>query len=631
MATTPTAPFQSLPLIQQVNLVETAYLSYYGVSLPVTTVLAKDKLPAIAAEVTQELNGIKALYSMTGNDRTATVQGLDAFVKYVPELAGATITVGTLLDVFTGVQSNLNSLVKNPLVVPSTPVVVSPVITPTPKPPAVVPPVPVVTPPVTPTIPTPAPVVSSQSNNTLSTVLGVGAAALGAIALVKAVTPQTAPAAVPAASVIAPPIVTSPAPPAEQPASGQTTPPDSNEIAAAQVVPLVNEGNAGEAEAAANVDIIKSIDDTGLDEAIAEQERIQSFEPAPTDEELQAAQDAVDQTIQDQQTILTEEASNRAFESGYNTIEDMQAAEDQQVLEQMGADQIAADAQVANEAESELLRESRRGLTSEKAVTQATANAQDVSNFAAKEDWRVRLSLSPGANYLYKAKGAEGILLPLVATDGVIFPYTPNIVVTYAAHYEPTTLTHSNYKIFQYGSSSVDSVSITGEFTAQDTEEANYLLAVIHFFRSVTKMFYGNDSDPLNGTPPPLCYLSGLGEYQFDAHPLAITSFNYTLPTDVDYVRAGVGSATSPAKPNNLSASTARLGPNLTPGGLSSPPAFSSSTPYTKPTYVPTKMQIAITAYPVVTRNDISNNFSLKKYATGELLQGTKRKGGGIW
>ena len=427
------------------------------------------------------------------------------------------------------------------------------------------------------------------------------------------------------------PVVTSPAPPAEQPASEQTTPQATNEISAAQVVPLVNEGNAGEDAAAANVGIIKSIDVTGIDEQIAANAAadavIADQVAALSEQNLETPPDLMADAIQAQQ----EADQDYAFSTGYNNVQDQKDAENQQALDQIEAEQIAADEQAVREADSELLRESRRGLTSEKAETQATANAQDATNFQAKEDWRVRLSLSPGANYLYKAKGAEGILLPLVATDGIIFPYTPNITVVYAAHYEPTTLTHSNYKIFQYGSSSVDNVTITAEFTAQDTFEANYLLAVIHFFRSVTKMFYGNDQDPLNGTPPPLCYLSGLGEYQFDAHPLVITSFNYTLPTDVDYVRAGVGSAASPTKVNNISASTTRLGPNLTPGGLSSPPAFSSSTPYTKPTYVPTKMQIAITAYPVVTRSDISNNFSLTKYATGELLQGTKRKGGGIW
>jgi hypothetical protein len=48
-------------------------------------------------------------------------------------------------------------------------------------------------------------------------------------------------------------------------------------------------------------------------------------------------------------------------------------------------------------------------------------------------------------------------------------------------------------------------------------------------------------------------------------------------------------------------------------------------------TYIPTKLQLQITCLPIVTRNDISNKFSLKEYATGELLRGTKRSGGGIW
>jgi hypothetical protein len=42
-------------------------------------------------------------------------------------------------------------------------------------------------------------------------------------------------------------------------------------------------------------------------------------------------------------------------------------------------------------------------------------------------------------------------------------------------------------------------------------------------------------------------------------------------------------------------------------------------------------MQIQISALPIVTRNQISNAFSLKDYASGKLLQGTKRAGGGIW
>ncbi len=276
--------------------------------------------------------------------------------------------------------------------------------------------------------------------------------------------------------------------------------------------------------------------------------------------------------------------------------------------------------------------------TTAKQNTQSQATQQDVANFKQKEDWRVRLSLAPGATYLYK-DSSPGILAPLSATDGVIFPYTPAVTVAYAASYDQTELTHSNYKFFQYKSSSVDSVTITCDFTAQDTFEANYLLAVIHFFRSVTKMFYGQDQNPKPGTPPPLCYLSGLGSFQFDAHPLAITGFNYSLPNDVDYIRAGsttsgagVPKTTSSSKSNMTNAASSRMaGAGINPGGLAAPPKFSGTTGTTEPTYVPTKMQIAITAIPIVTRNDISNKFSLKEYGTGKLLQGTKRSGGGIW
>ena len=187
----------------------------------------------------------------------------------------------------------------------------------------------------------------------------------------------------------------------------------------------------------------------------------------------------------------------------------------------------------------------------------------------------------------------------------------------------------------------MDQLVITGDFTAQDNEEANYMLAVIHFFRSVTKMFYGKDQNPSSGTPPPLCYLSGMGGFQFDRHPLLISSFNYSLPNEVDYIRAasptllpGVSSTgyDDGTKNRDTNISQVRLN-GLNPGATESPPAWDyNRTTNTEPTYVPTKMQISLTAYPIVTRTDISNNFSLKRYATGELLRGSIRpSGGGIW
>jgi hypothetical protein len=109
-------------------------------------------------------------------------------------------------------------------------------------------------------------------------------------------------------------------------------------------------------------------------------------------------------------------------------------------------------------------------------------------------DWRVRLSLAKNAQYLYNDPNNPGILKPLAATGGVIFPYLPKIETTYTASYEESSLTHSNHKNYFYKSSSIGAIGLTATFTAQDSVEADYLLAVIHFFRSVTKMFYGQDA-----------------------------------------------------------------------------------------------------------------------------------------
>ena len=247
-------------------------------------------------------------------------------------------------------------------------------------------------------------------------------------------------------------------------------------------------------------------------------------------------------------------------------------------------------------------------------------------------DWRVRLSLAPGADYLYNTPGTNsaGILEPLRITNGVLFPYTPQIDTQYRAEYDSYSLTHSNYKGYFYKSSHTDAVNVTATFTAQDTNEAEYLLAVIHFFRSVTKMFYGQD--PQRGAPPPLVYLTGLGEYQFNGHPCVVTSFNYTLPADVNYIRARSKNVSysnllqrrdRQSLPSNiLSSALDRLfNAGATKGAIpetQAPPTLGLNSP----TYVPTKMQITISLLPVQSRSQVSKQFSVKQFANGNLLKG---------
>ncbi len=260
-----------------------------------------------------------------------------------------------------------------------------------------------------------------------------------------------------------------------------------------------------------------------------------------------------------------------------------------------------------------------------------------------ENDWRVRLSLAKNADYLYGAASDNShILYPLKLTNGVIFPYNPTINVSYSASYDPVDVVHTNYKLFQYRNSSVGDISISAEFTAQDTNEALYLLAVIHFFKSVTKMFYGNDTSPRKGSPPPLCFLTGYGTYQFVNHPLVITNFNYSLPADVDYIRAtlpqntggqNLGSYSAVAKSsgtgslgisgifNQVISKVFRLQNAGVPVGAQPDRPMFQTKDSREATYVPTKMTIQLGASPVVSRNDISNNFSVAQYSKGDLIR----------
>jgi hypothetical protein len=244
-------------------------------------------------------------------------------------------------------------------------------------------------------------------------------------------------------------------------------------------------------------------------------------------------------------------------------------------------------------------------------------------------DWRVRLRLAPQSKYLYNAPN-PGILQPLQITDGVIFPYTPTIASNYKANYSNYDLTHSNYRGYFYQNSYAEPVQITCMFTAQSTVEANYLLAVITFFKSVTKMFYGQDAE--RGAPPPLTYLTGMGDYQFNEHPCLVSQFNYTLPSDVDYIRAGSPNqlgANQISQRDRQTVSTGSLfgGLNrlaaalLTKGAIPNPPA-PPSLGANRPTYVPTKIEMSITLLPIQSRNQVSKQFSLKNFANGNLIKG---------
>jgi len=203
---------------------------------------------------------------------------------------------------------------------------------------------------------------------------------------------------------------------------------------------------------------------------------------------------------------------------------------------------------------------------------------------SAGSDPRVKISDPSG-----RISQLGGALEPLRRTDyKVVFPYTPEISINHQSSYQDLNPTHSNYEYLFYQNSVVSEISISAVFTARNAEDAEYVLAVQHFFRSATKMFYGNDD--IAGLPPIVCRLEGHGDLQFSYVPVVITGFNVTLPSDVDYI-----SAVSP------SSNVGR---------------------------VPTLQTMSITAKPIYSRNRITNEFSLTEFAKGNLL-GDPRTGRG--
>lgn len=233
------------------------------------------------------------------------------------------------------------------------------------------------------------------------------------------------------------------------------------------------------------------------------------------------------------------------------------------------------------------------------------------------EDWRVRVSLATGSKIFYNSDD-PGIMVRLKDTQGAIFPYTPTISVTHSARYSDAKLTHSNYASHFYEGSDVSAINISGEFTVQTPDEGQYLLAVISFFRSATKMFFGNQDVQSAGSPPPMVFLNGFGKYYFPNVPCVLTSFQHTMPNDVDYVEVIQGW-------NTINAGG---GGTVTNGGIT----LDKNSVYNKgPTRVPTSSTVAITLQPVYSRRAVHESFNLNKFASGELLiSGASGNGGFI-
>lgn len=144
------------------------------------------------------------------------------------------------------------------------------------------------------------------------------------------------------------------------------------------------------------------------------------------------------------------------------------------------------------------------------------------------------------------------ILKPLVEDGGIVFDYTPVISIIHSAAYQQIDIPHSNYEYRAYNRSSVQEIQLSVSFTATTKEEADKLLAVIHFLRTFTKMNFGIN-DPNRGLPPQIFRFSAYGDYAFNRVPVAIQSFTLPWANDCDMVMTSLNTAVPAYVEGNIS------------------------------------------------------------------------------
>lgn len=195
-------------------------------------------------------------------------------------------------------------------------------------------------------------------------------------------------------------------------------------------------------------------------------------------------------------------------------------------------------------------------------------------------DWRVKVSLPNVSTFR-----SSPLLQPLSITDNcVVFPITPTITLVHTANYDDMNLVHSNYPFPQYSNSRVDDITIAGDFPVQNEDDARYWVAAVHFFRSVTKMAYGETSN--KGAPPPICKLNGYGDFVLNNLSIVVTSFTVGLEPNVNYIRTNI---------------------NANDGDYDG-----------KYSMVPTNSLLTITCKPIFSRSKVET-FSLDSFVNGDL------------
>ena len=237
--------------------------------------------------------------------------------------------------------------------------------------------------------------------------------------------------------------------------------------------------------------------------------------------------------------------------------------------------------------------------TSTKEENQTPANIADVRKNAIKKmidsssktDRRVCLKVAPTIHFksdydfakrVAYVLGTQDVTYPksndLITSDslfrgflrsqlgkaqGLIFPYTPKITMSYNVNYEKTDFIHSNLSFNSYKNSPPPTISLNAKFTADTKANAIHMLSAVWFLQACSKcdtglntMSKGDNKNTANrsgaGLPPPVLYLNGYANLM-DNIPVIIEGFSVDYPEDIDYVRLDLQMAINKPKQRTFS------------------------------------------------------------------------------
>jgi len=244
------------------------------------------------------------------------------------------------------------------------------------------------------------------------------------------------------------------------------------------------------------------------------------------------------------------------------------------------------------------IRRGRLPVGAEQSNVERAFGSFNFSPQTTSEDWRVRIMLPDIPSFKNSS-----LLTPLIESDeSLVFPTLPQILITHTADYDSIAPTHSNYAYPVYSNSTVEDINIACEWPVENEADGKYWIAAVHFFRSVTKMFYGDS--PNRGAPPPVCYLKGYGDYVFNNIPVVVKMFSMDLNDGVDYIKV----------------------PLIRSLDIGQGSQFFNDTTSSSYTYVPTLSRLSIVVTPAFSRNE-TRQFNLDEFTKGGYIGKGKDKG----